>query len=238
MEVKPGNNMNTKVMCYRLCRLNNSKIRQASQKTGKVHYYIKKIDILLKKHRLLRHDPIRVIDFLARFVNEDSIQEMSEAQESITLFSFLEGVFFSLYEYGVSVPTRKDGAISSWYDIAQYFLRSYAQPNNITNAILQLRATRQSKKKIEQKYALRLNDGVELCSHVHESEDVITLFVEGMSLEVRSLIQGYGDNNGGESYLELVKQAWYEGKAIRTRNATGETTPTTPQVRRPAGSIK
>lgn len=90
---------------------------------------------------------------------------------------------------------------------------------------------------IEQELARRLSDGVRRCCHVHESEGIITFFVERLSPEIRSLLQAYRDNNQGALYLELIEQARYDGDAILARNDTGKTTRTTPQVVQNAGNM-
>lgn len=69
----------------------------------------------------------------------------------------LKRVCMSQNESGVEVAIQKDREMSSWPDIVQYLLRSYAQPNNITDAILQLRATRNHKGEIGNAFSRRLN---------------------------------------------------------------------------------
>lgn len=74
------------------------------------------------------------------------------------------------------MATRKDGGVSFWSDIVQYLLWSYSQTNHITDAILQLRATKHHIEEVEQYFARYLNDSVGRCGHVHDSDVVITLF--------------------------------------------------------------
>lgn len=75
------------------------------------------------------------------------------------------------------------------------------------------------------------------CGQVHESDEVITLFVEELNPEIRCLIQTCRDNNKEVSYLELIQQTRYEEVTIRARTAAEETTRTRPQVVRRAGSV-
>lgn len=96
---------------------------------------------------------------------------MSEAQAFITFPSFLECFSLSRYESEVGVATRKDGFESSWRNIIQYLLRSYAKPKHRTEAILKLRVTRQKIGEIEQEFFCRLNDDVRMCGHVHDSSN-------------------------------------------------------------------
>lgn len=71
---------------------------------------------------------------------------------------------------------------------------------------------------------------------MYESDKVINLFVEGISPEIRTLLQAYRDEKRWVLYLELIQQEKYEGDEDRVRNATDETARTTLKIVHPAGA--
>lgn len=87
------------------------------------------------------------------------------------------------------------------YDIVRHLLQNYVLPNYITDAMLQLRSTIQHNGKIQEKLACLLNNYVGTCGHVHASNEVILLFVEGMNPEILSIVEALRDYNREASYL-------------------------------------
>lgn len=126
---------------------------------------------------------------------------MSKEKTFISLPRFLKKFAAGQYESGLVVVTRKKEATSSCFDIVQYLLWSYTHSKHITNAILQLKESKKQKRDIEQEFAYRLHDGVGRCSHVNDPDEVVSLLVEGLNSEIRSLLQSYRDYNWRTSYL-------------------------------------
>lgn len=62
---------------------------RSSRVTTGVCVHIKNLNLALKNHKFDGTDPIRVFDFLARFVNEADMVNTSEAQAFIALLQFL-----------------------------------------------------------------------------------------------------------------------------------------------------
>lgn len=59
-------------------------------------------------------NPILVIDFLTRFVEEENIQEISEAYALVALPLFLKEFAKRQYEAGAEMVLPEEGGISSW----------------------------------------------------------------------------------------------------------------------------
>lgn len=110
--------------------------------------------------------------------------------------------------------------MSSWPEAVQYLLRSYATSNAIRAAILALRDIAQRPLEDEEEYSSRLNKAAIRCGNVHSTDEKITLFIDGLSPAIKSLVARYRERHGHMTYLELVHFAQAEGDAVRaqTRN--------------------
>lgn len=168
------------MLSYRKYRLDDATQRRSSRTTGKVHDFLKRMELTLKDHRFSGEDPIRVLDFLARYVKEANIQAMSEAQAFIALPSFLIGFAKSQYEAGVQLTSPDEGGVTSWPEAVQYLLRNYAHSTYIPSAISDLRSVRQSHSETENSFAKLINDAIARCGNVHSAEEVVTLFIDGL----------------------------------------------------------
>lgn len=72
-EMRARSKLYNKAMSYRLYRPNKRKSVQKYQETDTVREYIERMELLLKKPLFLRHDRIRVLKLLERFVKEANI---------------------------------------------------------------------------------------------------------------------------------------------------------------------
>lgn len=79
----PTNPLYKMVLSYHPYRLDDTIQRLSSRATGKVRGFLKRMYLTLKDHRFSGEDPILVLEFLARYVRESNIQEMTEAQAFI-----------------------------------------------------------------------------------------------------------------------------------------------------------
>ena len=68
-------------------------------------------------------DPIRVFDFLARYVNEADMLDMTEAQAFIALPTFLSEPAETQFRTNLSGASRH-GGITCWPEAVQYMLRT------------------------------------------------------------------------------------------------------------------
>lgn len=62
---------------------------RSPKSTADIRVHIKKSSLILKNHTFDGTDPVRVFNFLARFVSDADLLSMSEAQYFITLPTFL-----------------------------------------------------------------------------------------------------------------------------------------------------
>lgn len=72
---------------------------------------IKRMDLKLMENQFLVEDPIIITAFLARFICEANIQEISEAQAIFEIPIFLNGFTKSQSETGVDIVALEDSEV-------------------------------------------------------------------------------------------------------------------------------
>lgn len=76
-------------MSYRSYWLTITTERRWLWDTAEFRVHIKNLDITLKNHLFNGNDPINIFDLLTRFVNESDMLNVSQAQASIAIPTFL-----------------------------------------------------------------------------------------------------------------------------------------------------
>ena len=152
-----------------------------------VKRYVKRIEYNLKKFRFDGTDPIKILTFLAKFVEEADILRMSEAQAFIALPTFLSGQAQQQFN-AVCGASFEEGGVSCWPEAVQYLLRSYTTSANINEAIARLRSTIQSADETEMQYSSRLNNAFVRCGNVYSLSEKIQFFVNGLDPAIKSLV--------------------------------------------------
>ena len=115
-------------------------------------------------------DPIKIFDFLTRFVNDADILAMSEAQAFIALPTFLADPAETQFRTNFSGGSRR-GGITCWPEAIQYLLRTYATAAVMREALDILQNIRQSSIEVEEDYFKRLNQAIFRCRIIHEEEE-------------------------------------------------------------------
>ena len=92
-------------------------------RTTQLHRLLKHLDISFGKRKFSVQDPILILDFLTRMVEECDTLGMSEAQEFMALPQFLSDNARTLYRAMKSV-SRISG-VTCWPEGVQYLLRTY-----------------------------------------------------------------------------------------------------------------
>ena len=105
----------------------------------------------MKKHTFDGSDPIKIFDFLTRFVNEADMLSMSEAQAFIALPNFLADPAETEFGTNLSGGSRK-GGVTCWPEAIQFFLRTYATAATMREALESLRNIRQAHMETEEDY--------------------------------------------------------------------------------------
>lgn len=217
-ELKPTNPLYRKLLSYRYYRLQRSSGNRSSRGTGRVKEYIKRMSISLWKREFDGRDPIQVLDFLARFVQEADILGMNEAQAYLALPYFLRGSAEEQFMSVRGTSGAAEGGVTCWPEAVQYLLRSYATGSAIQEAVLALRDTKQRPNETETEYSTRLNKAFHRCGNVFPFEERCTMFVDGLDPSIRALVARHREENRRISYLELVHYSQAEGDTYRARN--------------------
>ena len=144
-------------MSYRSYRLKRALDTRTSSETTVVRLHIKNLTLTLEKHVFDGIDPIRIFEFLSRFVNEADTLKMTEAQAFITLPHFLDGTAETQCHTNLSSGSRY-GGVTCWPGAVQYLLRTYATPTTMREALENLRNIRQKPDEDNDAYKKRLND--------------------------------------------------------------------------------
>ena len=140
-------------------------------------------------HRFSGSDQIMVFAFLTRFVEECDRNRLTEAQAFIVLPQYLTGmaeVQFRSTRYG-----SRSGGVTCWPEAVQYLLTKYATPSSIREAVSTMRNIRQMSGENEVEYSCRLNQTAYRCGNVFEETEKITIFVDGLIPEIRSIVGRY-----------------------------------------------
>ena len=107
--IKPANRIFDKLMSYRSYRLMVTTETRSSRATAEVRTHIKNLSLTMNQHTFDGSDPIKIFDFLTRFVNEADILAMSEAQAFIALPTFLADPAETQFRTNLSGGSRRGG---------------------------------------------------------------------------------------------------------------------------------
>ena len=222
-ELKPNNPLFDRLLSYRYYRLNRTTHSRSAKETGKVRDHIKRLELTMQRHRFSGEDPILVLDFLNKMVDEANTLGMSEAQAYLSLPYFLSGSAESQFRAVRTASTSSHGGISCWPEAVQYLLRTYATPAAIRDAIQNLRETRQKPGETETAFSVRLNEACFRCGNVYPEWEKMTLFIDGLDPAIRSVVARHREQTSRKelSFEQLVHFAQDEGDSLRARSRAG-----------------
>ena len=239
--IKPANRKLDKLMSYRSYRLRNTTDMRTSRDTAEVRIHIKNLNLTLKNHTFDGNDPIKIFDFLSRFVNEADMLNMSEAQAFIALPIFLADPAETQFRTNLSGASRH-GGVTCWTEAIQYLLRTYATASAMRKFLEDLRNIRQGEDEVEEAYRKRLNECVFRCGNVHSEDEKMTLYVDGLSDTIRMIVARYRESvhRRDLTFESLCHFAKSEDEAYRARlkrptptttnDRQSRRTPSTPNV--------
>lgn len=223
--LRPSNHLYDVAVDYRYYRLQRRSSSRSGRETGKVKDHVRRMATAASDLRFDGSDPISVLEFLARFVEEADILEMKESQALLALSYFLRKDALAQFRAAQS-SSPEEGGIRYWPEAVQYLLRNYATDNAISAALLELRDMKQKTSEDEMTFSARLMAAEVRCGNIHSTEEKMTLFIDGLQAGVRPLVSRYREAERAKSrteggfftYLDLVRFAQNEGEAYRARN--------------------
>lgn len=66
-------------------------------------------------------------------------------------------------------------------------------------------------------YSKRINDEASRCGNLHDSEDVVTMYIHRLDLNIRTIVHRYRETHCRATFLELVQHSKYEEESTRAR---------------------
>lgn len=219
----PSDPLFDRLMSYRYYRLMRTSRTRSSATTGVIRKQIKNLELILKDHKFSGEDPIMVFDFLTRFVEEADTIGMSEGQAFVALPHFLTGT--ASQQFRASKNSSRSGGVSSWPEAVQYFIRTYATPATLREAVEQLRNLKQGVNETEMDFATRINQAAYRCGNVHDEVDKMTYFVNGLLPEIQPRVMRFREDQPRYelTFERLVQFARDEGLAVRAQTSRART---------------
>lgn len=114
---------------------------RSSVETAEIRLHIKNLNLKMKNHIFDWVEPIRIFDFLTRFVNEADILNISEGQAFVALPTFLVGPAEAQYLTN-RIGESRHGGVTCSSEAIQYLLRTCATPTAMCEALENLRSIR------------------------------------------------------------------------------------------------
>ena len=139
---------------------------RSSSETFEVKRHLKSLEISLKEHTFSGKDPVTVLNFLTRFVEEADTLEMTEAQALVALPKFMSGS--AELQFRASRNGARSGGITAFPEAVQYLLRTYATPSVLREAVNAVQDIRQQPNEDEVGYSVRLNTACDRCGNAFE----------------------------------------------------------------------
>ena len=216
--IKPANKKFDRLISYRSYRLRLTTDQRSSRDTAEVRVHIKNLNLTMKSHIFDGNDPIKIFDFLTRFVNEADMLNMSEAQAFIALPTFLADPAETQFRTTLSGASRR-GGVTCWPEAVQYLLRTYATAFAMREVLADLRNIKQNANESEESYRKRLNEAIFRCGNVHTEDEKMTLYVDGLSETIRMVVARYREtiHRRDLTFEELCHYAKSEDDAYRAR---------------------
>ena len=205
--IKPSNREYRRVLDYRYYRLRNRRQKRDGKATKAVRKFISRLEVTLKDRKFDGVDKIKVLSFLAKYVNEADLLGMSEAQAVLALPTFLKGNAAMRYEAANSVGT--------WPETVQYLLLNYATDAVIEEAVADLRNIRQRAGESEVDYSTRLTEAELRCGNVHRWHERKLRFIDGLLPVTKPKVARYNRTTRDASYWDVLEFAQSEGEATR-----------------------
>lgn len=219
--LKPTNPAFDRLLSYRFYRLSRHTSQQTGRQTGEVRRFIKSLELSMKQHAFSGEDPILVLEFLTRFVEEADTLGMTETQAYLAFPYFVKGN--TIKQYRAARNATRDSGVTCWPEAVQYFLRTYATPAAIRVAVQEFRGVRQKPDESEMDYAGRVNMAAYRCGNVYAESEKITVFVDGLLPTTQTVVARYRESVSRDelTFDRIANYARDEGDSHRARQGAG-----------------
>ena len=223
--LKPANPLFDRHMSYRFYRLQRlrPKASNSHRETGQTRGFIKRLEICFKDSYFDGEDPIQILEFLTRFVEEADLLDMSEVQAYQVLPYFLRNPALRLYKSARGRGRNGVTGVTCWPEAIQWLLRHFVTPSVLRNAVQDFQQIRQKPEENEVTYASRLQGYAARCGNVFSEATQMSVFTDGLDPRIRPYVARHRESLPREeaSLDVLVSYARDEGDGLRAR--TGRT---------------
>ena len=179
---KPTNHRFRGACNYRAYRLVNTDPTVDARVYATTRKRVQYLLVVMGEYKFSGADPIKVISFLARCMENFDNAEMSEAMALMALPHPLTPPAKEAYESQRGYFRRSQG-IASWPSAVNWLLRTYATNIQIEQALSVVRDLRQKPGEVENEYATRMLAALARCGDIQSPYERTTLFIEGLLLE-------------------------------------------------------
>lgn len=147
---------------------------------------------MVKERKFSGEEPILISVFLTILVEEAVTLEISEGQAMVLLPHLLTGSVADPY-WAAANGSNSDNVsgIFHWPEVVSHLLRTYGAEQAITEALEEFNKVHQTENDNRTAYAARLNKAAYLCWNVHDEDDTIYFYVNGLLLALKTIVQRF-----------------------------------------------
>ena len=216
----PSDERFDRLMSYRYYRLINTEPMRTHQSTTRLHKTLKNIELTMRDHKFSGEDPVLVLDFLTRVVEEADTLGMSEGQLIVCLPHLLTKK--AAQHFRSASSHSRSGGLVCWPDAVQYLLRTYATEQAIRESVEHLENLLQATNEDENAFASRVGVAAYRCGNVHTEVEKIAIFVNGLLPAIRSIVSRFRREQPRHmlTFDRIVSYARDEGDSYRARMPT------------------
>lgn len=161
--------------------------------------------------------PLGVFEFLNRFRKACDDNNLSEGRALYLLPEFTQGdLKKELLSIMPSTTGGRTGEVTSYLELVNWLLRSYADEEVISTQVAEFNAASQEEDEDETAFYRRVRKLNALCGYIHSSSQVKGRFLQGIWWEVRTDVREH--NNPSMPLEGLVRYAQRKGDICRRRN--------------------
>lgn len=161
--------------------------------------------------------PLGVFEFLNRFRKASDDNDLSEGRAMYLLPEFTKGELKK--ELLSLIPSKaggRAGEVTSYLELVNWLLRSYADEEIISSQVAAFNNVAQEEDETETAFYRRVRDANALCGYIHTASQLKGRFMQGVWWEVRTDVREF---NTPDTPIEaLVRYAQRKGDICRRRN--------------------
>lgn len=81
-------------------------------------------------------------------------------------------------------------------------LRSFAPDDAIQNIVLAMRYVQQLPNEGKRDYYLRLSYAINRCGNVHDAQELVTMYIDGLDIRIKGVVSYYRLTNKNANFID------------------------------------